>query len=100
MLNDLKSYNRFLFPLYLLMGITIAGTVGYVFICNYPLIDAFYMTIITVATVGFGEVHPLDMWGKIFTALLVMISFGIFAYAITSVTHFVIDGEFNKLFKI
>ncbi|MHB8259144.1 MAG: potassium channel family protein [Bacteroidia bacterium] len=100
MFNDLKPYNRFLFPLYLLMGITIVGTVGYVFICNYPLVDAFYMTIITVATVGFGEVHPLDMWGKIFTALLVMISFGIFAYAITSVTHFVIDGEFNKLFKI
>ena len=99
MFNDFKSYARFLLPLYLLIGITIVGTLGYTFICNYPLVDAFYMTIITVATVGFEEVHPLDMYGKIFTALLVMISFGIFAYAVTSVTRFVFDGEFNKIFK-
>src|ERR1700752_970480 len=98
MFNDLKSYSRFLLPLYLLIGITILGTLGYRFICNYSVVDAFYMTIITVATVGFEEVHPLDMWGKIFTAVLVMISFGIFAYAVTSVTRFVFDGEFNKLF--
>lgn len=99
MFSDFKSYTRFLLPLYLLISITIIGTVGYQIICGYPLVDAFYMTIITVATVGFEEVHPLDMYGKIFTALLVMISFGIFAYAVTSVTRFVFDGEFNKIFK-
>ena len=99
MLRDFKSYSRFLLPLYLLIGITVMGTVGYQLICGYSLIDAFYMTIITVATVGFQEVHPLDMYGKIFTALLVMISFGIFAYAVTSVTRFVFDGEFNKIVK-
>lgn len=99
MFKDFKSYSRFLLPLYLLIAITITGIVGYHFICNYSFIDAFYMTIITVATVGFEEVHPLDMYGKIFTALLVMISFGIFAYAVTSVTRFVFDGEFNKIFK-
>jgi len=99
MFNDFKSYSRFLFPLYLLIGITVIGTLGYQFICNYSFVDAFYMTIITIATVGFNEVHPLDMYGKIFTAILVMISFGIFAYAVTSVTRFVFDGEFNKLFK-
>ncbi len=99
MFNDFKSYTRFLLPLYLLIGITITGIVGYHLICNYSYIDAFYMTIITIATVGFEEVHPLDVYGKIFTALLVMISFGIFAYAVTSVTRFVFDGEFNKLFK-
>ncbi len=99
MFNDFKSYSRFLLPLYLLIGITFIGIVGYHFICNYSFIDAFYMTIITIATVGFEEVHPLDMYGKIFTALLVMISFGIFAYAVTSVTRFVFDGEFNKIFK-
>jgi voltage-gated potassium channel len=99
MFNDLKSYSRFLLPIYLLMGITILGTVGYQLICGYNLIDAFYMTIITIATVGFEEVHPLDMWGKIFTAFLVMISFGIFAYSISAVTRFVFDGEFNQLYK-
>ena len=99
MFNELKSYSRFLLPLYLLMGITVLGTVGYQLICGYNFIDAFYMTIITIATVGFEEVHPLDMWGKIFTAFLVMISFGIFAYSISAVTRFVFDGEFNQLYK-
>ena len=99
MFKELKTYGRFLLPLYMLIAITLFGTLGYMLICGYNLIDAFYMTIITVATVGFEEVHPLDMWGKIFTALLVMISFGIFAYAISAVTRFVFDGEFNQLFK-
>jgi len=99
MFHGLKLYIRILLPLYLLIAITIIGTVGYQLICNYSLVDAFYMTIITIATVGFEEVHPLDMYGKIFTALLVMVSFGIFAYSVSAVTRFVFDGEFNQLFK-
>jgi voltage-gated potassium channel len=57
------------------------------------------MTIITVATVGFQEVHPLDNAGKIFTAFLIITSFGTFAYAVTSISKYVIDGEFNNYFK-
>ena len=57
------------------------------------------MTIITVATVGFQEVHPLDNAGKIFTAFLIITSFGTFAYAVTSISKYVIDGEFNHYFK-
>jgi voltage-gated potassium channel len=72
---------------------------GYVFIEHYTLIDAFYMTIITVATVGFGEVHPLSDAGKIFTAFLIMTSFGIFAYSISLITRYIVDGEFQHFFK-
>ena len=72
---------------------------GYMFIEHYTLIDAFYMTIITVATVGFGEVHPLSDAGKIFTAFLIMTSFGIFAYSISLITRYIVDGEFQHFFK-
>ena len=99
MFSQLKHYTRILLPLYLLMAITVVGVFGYHFICNYPYVDAFYMTISTVATVGFGEVHPLNSAGRIFTAFLIIISFGTFAYAISSITRFVLDGEFNQLFK-
>jgi voltage-gated potassium channel len=75
------------------------GTVGYVLIDNYTWFDAFYMTIITVATVGYGEVAPLSHGGKIFTAFLIITSFGTFAYAVSSITKFVLDGEFNEFFK-
>src|ERR1700751_5150155 len=100
MFNNLKHYRHILLPLYLIMATTVMGTFGYHFICNYPFFDAFYMTIITIATVGYGEVYPLDETGRLFTAFLIIVSFGTFAYAVASLTRFVLDGEFNKLFKI
>jgi voltage-gated potassium channel len=100
MLSHLKHYRQILLPLYLIIAITIIGTIGYAVLCDYPLIDAFYMTIITIATVGYGEVHTLDNVGRLFTAFLIIVSFGTFAYAVASLTRFVLDGEFNKLFKI
>src|ERR1700757_556526 len=100
MLSRLKHYRQILLPLYLIIAITIIGTIGYAVLCDYPLVDAFYMTIITIATVGYGEVHTLDNVGRLFTAFLIIVSFGTFAYAVASLTRFVLDGEFNKLFKI
>lgn len=66
---------------------------------GYSAFDALYMTIITVATVGFEEVHPLSTTGKLFTIFLIVTSFGTFAYALTSMSKYVIDGEFNQHFK-
>lgn len=99
MFSELKHYRHVLIPVYLLGAIVVVGIFGYHFISDYPYIDAFYMTISTVATVGFGEVHPLNQAGRVFTIFLIIISFGTFAYAISSITRFVMDGEFNLLFK-
>ncbi len=99
MFNVFKSYYRFYAPLLIMVSVWIVGTIGYVLIDNYSWFDAFYMTIITVATVGYGEVAPLSYSGKLFTAFLIITSFGTFAYAVSSITKFVIDGEFNEFFK-
>lgn len=99
MFNIFKSYYRFYAPLLILMSVWIIGTIGYIIIDDYSLFDAFYMTVITVATVGYGEVAPLSHAGKLFTAFLIITSFGTFAYAVSSITKFVIDGEFNEFFK-
>lgn len=99
MIEIFKSYFRFIMPLGILLILWIIGTIGYVLIDNYSWFDAFYMTIITVATVGYGEVAPLSQGGKVFTAFLIITSFGTFAYAASSITKFVIDGEFNEFFK-
>ena len=99
MYNVVKSYYRFYAPLLILLSLWVVGTIGYVLIENYTWFDAFYMTIITVATVGYQEVHPLSTEGKLFTAFLIITSFGTFAYAVSSITKFVIDGEFNEFFK-
>ncbi len=99
MLKNFRHYHYLLFPVYLIISVIIIGVVGYQFISGYSLSDAFYMTIITVATVGYGEVQPLDTTGKMFTAFLIITSFGTFAYAVSSITKFVVDGEFNNFFR-
>jgi len=99
MFDGFKSYYRFYAPLLILLSVWLMGTIGYVLIDSYTWFDAFYMTIITVATVGYGEVAPLSHSGKLFTAFLIITSFGTFAYAVSSITKFVLDGEFNEFFK-
>ena len=79
MLRVLKSYYRFYAPLLVLFTVGLIGTIGYVIIDDYSWFNAFYMTVITVATVGYGEVAPLSQSGKIFTAFLIITSFGTFA---------------------
>jgi voltage-gated potassium channel len=62
-------------------------------------IDALFMTTISITTVGYGEVIPLSEVGKVFTIILLIVSWGIFAFAITRITQFVINGEINLYFK-
>ncbi len=76
--------------------IFLTGTFGFVYIESYTLVEAAFMTIITISTVGFREVHELSPEGMIFTGTLIIVSFGIFAYVLTTFTRFFIDGDFRK----
>lgn len=98
--HKIKAYYQFILPIIVLNGLLVVGTVGYIFIEDYTFLEAFYMTIITIATVGYGEVHALSDGGRIFTSFLIITSFGTFAYAVSSITRFVVDGEFNQIFKL
>lgn len=83
----------------LLFSLIIAGTVGYRLIEGWEWIDCLYMTIITMATVGFREMGPLSVAGKIFTMGLIITSLGILAYVTTSLARFVFDGELANYIK-
>lgn len=87
------------FPIILLAVVVLIGVIGFIMIEHYDLLNAFYMTIITVATVGYGEVEPLSDPGKIFAIFLIILSFGTFAYAVSSITKYITDGEFKVYFK-
>jgi voltage-gated potassium channel len=80
-------------------AIILVGGVGYVLIEGWSWIDALYMSIITVTTVGFGEVHPLTPGGRLFTAVLVLLGVGGITYAFTALTHFVIAGELGHVLE-
>lgn len=69
------------------------------FLEDFDFWEALYMTVITISTVGFSEVKPLTFEGRLFTVLLIMSSFGTFAYTITELTKYIIDGEFRRLLR-
>ncbi len=94
-----KHFREIYFTFFLLSGVLIIGTLGYMLIENYSFIEAFYMTIITVSTVGFREVQPLDDSGRIFTSFLIISSFGIFAFAVSSLTRYIVTGELRNYLK-
>lgn len=93
------TFRKALIALSLLFGIIITGNIGYILIEDYTFTEAFFMTIITIATVGFKEVHPLSSGGIWFTSFLIIFSFGIFAYAVSTFTQYVVDGVFHNYFK-
>lgn len=92
-------FKKLYYALGLILLIVLTGTIGYMLVEDWSAFDAFYMTIITVTTVGFNEVNELSDFGKIFTSMLIITSFGTFAYAISAVTTYVIGGEYVKYYK-
>lgn len=94
--NKSKYLNHIFIPLAIIAAIILVGSIGYHLIEGYSFSDAFYMTIITISTVGFQEVHPLSSAGKWFTSFLIIVSFGTFAYAITLITSAIASGEIRE----
>jgi len=95
-----SPFRKIYFAFLLLIFIVAVGVAGFMWIENYTLVEAFFMTIITIATVGFTEVHPLSEVGMIFTSFLIIVSFGIFAYVVTAFTEFVVEGVFQNYYLV
>lgn len=83
----------------ILLLVLLIGVLGYIFIEGWSLLDAVYMTVITVATVGFSEVNGLSPEGKVFTIFLIIFSFLTVAFAISTITNSIIGGEYNSYLK-
>ena len=76
----------------LLAAVLAGGTAGYMLIEGWNVWDAFYMTVTTVATVGFREVHPLSWGGQAFTVLLIFCGVGTAFYTVTLLATVVVEG--------
>lgn len=79
--------------------VLIFGVLGYRYISDYTWLNALYMTIITVTTVGFSEVRPLGIEAKIFTIFLIISSVFIFAFAISVITEYILSRNSLQLLK-
>jgi voltage-gated potassium channel len=98
----LKQLN--LSRLWLALGLLVfsfaVGVAGFMGIENYPFVDAFYMTVITASTVGFGEVHPLSDLGRLFTSFYILFNLLVVAYLVSVLTTYIFDGELRHLFRM
>jgi voltage-gated potassium channel len=78
--------------------LVIIGTLGYCIVEDYSFLDALYMTIITLTTIGFGEVVPLHAEGKIFTIFLILGGVFGFVYSATEIIRTVVSGELAEIY--
>lgn len=81
----------------LLLGVVIIGTIGFMLIEDYPFLDAVYMTIITISTVGYGEVRKLDASGHVFVIVLIVMGIMVVGYTLTALGRAVVEGSLQKL---
>ncbi|MFH2011862.1 MAG: potassium channel protein [Pseudomonadota bacterium] len=93
----MESTKNLIFAIISLIAVIFIGTIGYVFIEKWDFLDSLYMTIITIATVGYGEVSRLSIHGKIFTIGLIAVGVGIAAYIVGSITRMMIEGEIRRI---
>jgi voltage-gated potassium channel len=94
------SIHSFRLAMLLLVVLILLGITGFMVLEGYSFIDAAYMTVITISTVGYREVYPLSDAGKIFTIVLIISSFGIFVFAISNLTKYLLDGIFRNAFLV
>lgn len=74
----------------------VIGTIGFMVIESYTFVEALYMTVLTISTVGFGEVRPLSTGGRVFISIYMMVNIAVIAYALAAFSYYVIEG---KLFE-
>jgi voltage-gated potassium channel len=76
------------------------GVIGYMILSEANFLDSLYMTIITMTTVGFGEIHPLNEHEKIFTIFLILLSIIVYAYSVTALSEYLVNGKLLQLLKL
>ena len=87
---------RFALALSLVVLMTVIGAIGYMLIEHWSVLDAFYMSVITISTVGFGEVKPLSPAGRLFTIGLIVTGVGSAIYLFSVIGELVVEGRLRE----
>ncbi len=84
---------------YALLSVAILalGTAGYVIIEGWPVLDSLYMTVITLATVGYGEIREISQSGRIFTIVLIFLGVGFYLYVVGNLIQFLVEGRIREI---
>lgn len=91
------DHSRLRIAFLLLLAVIFAGTTGYYGIEDMPVFDAFYMTVITISTVGFSEIKPLSPAGRIFTVVIIISGISVLTYTLGQVAKIFVEGELRRI---
>ncbi|NJN14846.1 MAG: potassium channel protein [Oscillochloris sp.] len=95
-----RTNRRLFIALAALTGLLLIGTAGYHIIAAMSPVDALYMAVITLTTVGFGEITPLGPEGRLFTIALLIGGGGVAAYALSTLTEMIFSGEWQMYLNL
>jgi len=94
LVNPIKKLK---YSLLILAAIMAFGTLGYMIIEGWGVADSLYMTMITLSTIGFMEVHQMDTAGRIFTVVLILVGVGTVAYVFKTAIGIILEGEIREV---
>ena len=97
--KNMSIYRNLFTALAMLFLVTLLGVAGYSAIEGWALFDSLYMTVITIATVGYGETHPLSPQGRMFTIVLILLGSGVLVYAVSVITAFIVEGDLSDALR-
>ena len=95
----MEEKRKLKFILYAFALLLIVGVVGYMFLLKVDFIDALYMTVITISTVGFGEIGTTSSWSELFSIIMIFLGVGIVGYAFTTVVAMFVEGKVKDFWK-
>lgn len=93
----METTKHFIISILLAVLLIMGGTAGYMIIEGWRFLDALYMTVITLATVGYSEVHKISDTGHIYTIMLIITGVGFFLYVAGAVIQFMVEGRVRIL---
>lgn len=97
--TEQQFFRKLRIAILLIVAVQIGGILGFIYIENYSVAEAFYMTVIILSTVGLGAVHDLSAEGRVFVAILIIVSLGIVTYALSVITTYLVEGGLQNYFK-
>ncbi|MBX4259497.1 potassium channel protein [Clostridium estertheticum] len=95
----MEGYRKFNLVITILIALLLIGTLGYKFLLDVSIVDALYMTVITISTVGYTEVAIMDAKAKLFTIFLIFLSLSTVGYIFSSIVAYFLEGDLKNAWR-